>query len=137
MLTHAVSFLRRFITNEKPSPKPFTSRFSVMPNEPKGVILIGMIHGIGAESPTQVLALIAAASTGEANVGIALLIVFLLGMCISNLLVAGISVCGYTKLRNHMQIYRSLGMVTAALSFGVGVAFLLGLSEHLPQLCGV
>ena len=48
---------------------------------------VGMIHGIGAETPTQVLIFLAAAGAGGKLVGLTLLGCFLVGLLTSNTLI--------------------------------------------------
>src|SRR5262245_51302207 len=49
---------------------------------------IGMIHGIGAETPTQVLIFVTAAGAGGEGTGLLLLVAFLAGLVTSNSVVA-------------------------------------------------
>src|SRR5207237_1056383 len=55
---------------------------------PRTAFGIGMIHGIGAETPTQVLIFLAAAGTGGRGTGVLLLVCFLVGLLSSNSLIA-------------------------------------------------
>src|SRR5207245_10705617 len=49
---------------------------------------VGMIHGIGAETPTQVLIFVTAAGAGGKAAGLVLLVAFLVGLLASNTLIA-------------------------------------------------
>src|SRR4051812_33717882 len=51
-------------------------------------LTIGMLHGVGAETPTQVILFVAAAGAGGTSAGVALLIAFLVGLLASNSLIA-------------------------------------------------
>jgi len=102
-----------------------------------GSLVLGAVHGIGAETPTQVLAFVAAASARGTGMGMAVLGSFVLGMFLSNMAVAWLAICGYRTVRGRQFIYRGLGMATAALSFGVGLVFLCGQARALPALAGI
>ena len=48
---------------------------------------VGMLHGIGAETPTQVVIFLTAAGAGGPIAGIVILVVFLVGLLSSNTLI--------------------------------------------------
>ncbi len=52
--------------------------------------LVGVIHGLGAETPTQILLFLMAANLGGTGVGLLGLLMFILGLLIMNTLPAGI-----------------------------------------------
>ena len=81
-----------------------------------GAVGIGLVHGIGAETPTQVLALAA---------GTVSLAPFLLGLFLANTVVAVVAVIGLTERR-----LRWLNALVGAFSIYVG-AFLLATSPPL------
>src|SRR5712691_1251783 len=56
---------------------------------------VGMIHGIGAETPTQVLIFLSAAGAGGARGGIVVLAAFIVGLLSSNSLITFGSAMGY------------------------------------------
>src|SRR6266511_1846308 len=56
---------------------------------------VGMIHGIGAETPTQVLIFLSAAGAGGASAGIIVLVAFIVGLLSSNSLITFGSAMGY------------------------------------------
>ena len=86
---------------------------------------IGMIHGVGAETPTQVSAFLVLLGIGGGLNAIFFLIFFVLGIFISNLLVAGFSLYGYKKLMQNQKIYIGVGLITAIFSIALGLIFLL------------
>jgi len=69
---------------------------------------IGMIHGIGAETPTQMVLFIAAASAGL-TVGIGMLGFFILGLIIANSIVCALFILGYRSASNRQKVYRGIG----------------------------
>jgi hypothetical protein len=77
-----------------------------------GAIVVGLVHGVGAETPTQVLALAA---------GTASLAPFLLGLFLANMLVAAVAVVGLTDAR-----LRLLNALVGGFSLCVGIPYLLG-----------
>ncbi len=95
---------------------------------------IGMIHGIGAETGTQVLVITTAVGAGSQVMGVVALVGFLIGLLISNSVVTVISSVGFVSSRQRQWIYVSAGMVAAVFSLFVGTFFLLQASDALPNL---
>lgn len=98
--------------------------------------LIGIVHGIGAETPTQVLLFIAADGAAGSRLGAILVMVFILGLLISNAIITVLSTFGYVGARKNTPVLMFLGGLTAAFSLTVGTIFLLGQSSTLPALLG-
>lgn len=92
----------------------------------KSAFGIGLIHGVGAETPTQVAALAALVGIGGGLKAVLFLILFVLGIFSSNLLVAVFSSYGYLKARHKNKIYLIIGFLTALFSLTVGIIFLIG-----------
>lgn len=88
--------------------------------------LIGTIHGIGAETPTQILLFVTAAGVGGGIYGSFLLLIFVIGLLISNSLVVILSFLGLAKVRKNFKIYGSLGILVGAISIIIGALFFLG-----------
>lgn len=86
---------------------------------------IGMIHGVGAETPTQVGAFLVLLGIGGGIKAVLFLIFFVLGIFISNLLIAGFSLYGYKKAAQNQNIYISIGLITAIFSIALGILFLI------------
>jgi len=97
---------------------------------------VGMLHGIGAETPTQVIVLAAAAGIGGGMASVVFLAVFLAGLFCSNTLVAMGSLAGLFDRERAFPVYVALSVVVATFSFGVGLLLLLGRAEALPTLLG-
>ena len=98
--------------------------------------LVGMIHGIGAETPTQVLIFVAAAGAGGPAVGIVLLAVFLAGLLASNTGIAIASTYGFLAAGRSFKIYAGVALVTGTFSIIVGFLFVFGKGTVLPALFG-
>jgi hypothetical protein len=97
---------------------------------------VGMIHGVGAETPTQVLVFLAAAGAGGRWVGVVVLLTFIVGLLASNTLITLGSAFGFLRASEHFGIYVTVALVTAAFSLVIGTIFLLGETTLLPALFG-
>jgi hypothetical protein len=93
---------------------------------------IGMVHGVGAETPTQVLLFLTAAGIGGNAGGVVLLVTFLAGLFASNTLVALGSALGFLGSQRRSWLFVILASVTGAFSLWVGVSYLLGGPPALP-----
>ena len=89
------------------------------------VIGVGMIHGVGAETPTQIGAFLVLLGIGGGAKALLFLLFFVLGIFISNLLVATFSLYGYKKALQNPTIYMVIGLLTAFFSIAIGSLFML------------
>ena len=96
--------------------------------------LIGMLHGVGAETPTQVALFVAAAGVGGAGFGFALLCAFIVGLLLSNTGIALIAAQGFLDARRHFGVHATVSVWVAALSLALGVALLAGNGDAFPAL---
>lgn len=99
--------------------------------------LVGMIHGIGAETPTQVLLFVLALGAGVAGgreVGAVLVLAFVLGLVITNTLMAVLGAYGYVGSSNRQRLFRTVAFVTGSFSVLLGTAFILGAGGYLPDV---
>ena len=103
----------------------------------KTAFIVGMIHGIGAETPTQLLLFVAATGAGGRLFGSILVITFVVGLMISNTVITTISILGLAKAKQGSLIYVFLAGVTSIFSIIVGCIFLFGKSGVLPAILGV
>jgi hypothetical protein len=97
---------------------------------------IGAVHGIGAETPTQILVFLAAARAGGTAIGITLLICFIAGLLASNTVVALTAAFGFLGASKHFPLYVTVSVVVAAFSLVVGTLFVIGQTPLLPALTG-
>jgi hypothetical protein len=93
---------------------------------------VGMIHGIGAETPTQVLIFLTAAGAGGPLVGMSVLATFIVGLVASNSVITVGSSLGYLQASRHFALYAGVAVVTAVFSLVVGTLFVLGEEGVLP-----
>jgi len=94
---------------------------------------IGMIHGIGAETGTQVLLIAALGGAATHGLGLAMLATFVIGLLISNTLIAALSSFGFAKSAGIKQVCFGAAMLTAAFSLIVGTYFVAGQADRLPN----
>jgi hypothetical protein len=99
-------------------------------------VLVGALHGVGAETPTQVVIFLAAAGAGGAWAGVVTLGVFLLGLFAANTALALASSSGFLAATKRFGVYAAVSIVTAVASLVLGVSFVLGKDAWLPALFG-
>jgi hypothetical protein len=97
---------------------------------------VGMLHGIGAETPTQIVVLAAAAGAGGGVAGVVFLLAFLAGLFCSNSLLAIASTAGLLHRERAFPIYVGLSLLIATFSLLVGLTLVLGGGERLPSWLG-
>jgi hypothetical protein len=95
---------------------------------------VGMIHGIGAETGTQVLLIAAVGGASSAGLGVPMLLAFVLGLLISNFVIVVVSSVGFVASQTREMIYVVVGAVAGVFSLVIGAVFLLGLDNVLPDL---
>jgi cytochrome c biogenesis protein CcdA len=97
-------------------------------------VSIGVIHGIGAETGSQALLLAAAAGATSALTGSFLLIAFVVGLVVSNTIIAIASTAGLLGTDRHRKFHMVLGVVIAVFSLALGAMFVLGMGDALPSI---
>ena len=97
---------------------------------------VGMIHGVGAETPTQVLIFLTAAGAGGRAAGIAVLVAFIIGLLGSNSLIAVGSAWGFLQASTNFPLYATVAVLTAVFSLVLGTLFVLGKESVLPAILG-
>jgi high-affinity nickel permease len=97
---------------------------------------VGMLHGIGAETPTQVIIFVTAAGAGGNAAGVAVLVAFIVGLVSSNSLITLGSAYGFLRASRNFAVYATVAVITAVFSLAIGTLFLLGKETLLPALFG-
>ena len=97
---------------------------------------VGMIHGIGAETPTQVVIFLTAAGAGGQLAGELILAVFLVGLLASNTLITVGSAFGFVTASKNWKLYVAVAILTATMSLVIGTLFLFGEGSLLPAFFG-
>ena len=97
---------------------------------------IGCVHGVGAETPTQLVVLTTAAGAQGSGAGVAFLLAFTFGLIASNTSVATAMAVGRIDPERSFPFYAALSVAIALFSIAAGTCFLLGASGSLPAISG-
>jgi high-affinity nickel-transport protein len=95
---------------------------------------VGMIHGVGAETGTQVLLIAAVGGASSAGLGVPMLFAFVLGLLISNFGIVLLSSVSFVSSQARERLYVAIGAVAGLFSLFVGTIFLFGQDGTLPDL---
>jgi high-affinity nickel-transport protein len=104
---------------------------------PRTAFGVGMIHGIGAETGTQVLLIAAVGGAASAGLGVPMLFAFVIGLLISNFAIVAISSVGFVASQTRERVYVLVGAIAGVFSLAIGSVFLLGQDVVLPDLSSV
>ena len=98
--------------------------------------VVGVIHGLGAETPTQILLFLMTVNLGGTGAGLLGLLMFIIGLLFMNTLMCA-SVAGlFSATLARPNALRALTLLTSVYSIVVGVIFLWGSAAKLPSLTG-
>ena len=95
---------------------------------------VGVIHGIGAETGTQVLLIAAVGGASSAGLGVPMLFAFVIGLLMSNFAIVLLSSMSFVGSQARERLYVGIGAVAGLFSLFVGTIFLFGLEGSLPDL---
>jgi high-affinity nickel-transport protein len=95
---------------------------------------VGMVHGIGAETGTQVLLIAAVGGASSAGLGVPMLFAFVVGLLLSNFAIVLLSSVGFVASQTRERFYVAIGFVAGVFSLAVGAVFFFGLEGSLPSL---
>ncbi len=123
----------RKIFGGAPDVKPQDTR---EPYSRRSVFVIGVIHGLGAETPSQLLLFLLAANLGGVARGFLGLGMFLAGLLVMNTLMTASAVGIFGASAAKPRLLRFVVGFTAAYSLVVGTIFLFGSASFLPPLGG-
>lgn len=87
-----------------------------------GAFCVGILHGFGAETPTQVAVLSSSVGFNNLFLSIAQLFLFVLGLLLSTTLVVMFASWGFKKTKVKQHAYLLLGSVTGLYSVILGVS---------------
>jgi high-affinity nickel permease len=124
--------VRRVFKPELVRPEPFRWNYSG-----KSVFFIGVLHGLGAETPSQLMLFFLAASLGGTTLGFIGLLAFAIGLVVMNGVMTATLGGVYTATsgaQHRPAVFRWVAIAGAVYSFVIGVIFLLGSSGKLPPL---
>jgi high-affinity nickel-transport protein len=103
---------------------------------PRSAFAVGVLHGTGAETPTQVVLFASAGAAGSTEGAMFILLAFVSGLVISDLGIAAAWLTGFVGLRRSIKAQLVLGGLTGVTSLAVGGLFLAGRAAVLPALFG-
>jgi ABC-type nickel/cobalt efflux system permease component RcnA len=103
---------------------------------PATSLAVGMIHGVGAETPTQLLVFLVAVQAGGRVAGATLLAAFVGGLVASNTLIALASTFGFLRAARNFFVYASVAVLVGCFSLVVGLLFLFGRGSVMPVIFG-
>jgi len=112
-----------------PKPDPFAFRY-----DRSSVFTVGIIHGLGAETPSQLLLFLLAANLGGTSRGFFGLLSFIAGLLIMNTLMTATASGIFASSTHRPRVQTFVTSLTAAYSFIIGSVFLFGASDKLPPL---
>jgi len=113
------------------APRVFKDGYST-----KSTFLVGVIHGLGAETPTQILLFLMAANLGGTAAGLLGLLMFIVGLVVMNTLMCASAAGIFSASLARPNALRALTLATSAYSIVVGAIFLWGSAGKLPSLTG-
>jgi high-affinity nickel permease len=121
--------VRRLWNKEARKPE----RFQWMYNG-KSVFAIGVLHGVGAETPSQLALFFLTANLGGTSRGMLGLAAFSLGLVAMNALMTASMGGAFRASGGHPRFYHAIAWTGAAYSCIIGLIFLFGISDRLPSL---
>jgi len=126
---HAAWRVRRIGNPDAPRPNPFAFRY-----DRSSIFIVGIIHGLGAETPSQLLLFLLAANLGGTSRGFFGLLCFIAGLLVMNTIMTASASGIFASSQNRPRIQTFITSITAVYSFVIGSIFLLGASDKLPPL---
>ena len=101
---------------------------------PKTAFGVGMIHGVGAETGSQVLLIAAVGGAASLGLGIPMMLAFIVGLLITNTLIVVITATTFVASQLRQRIYVGVGVVAGAFSLVIGLLFVFQAEGVLPDL---
>ncbi len=121
--------VRRCFNRQAPRPDRFQWMYTG-----KSVFVIGALHGIGAETPSQLALFFLTANLGGTSRGMLGLAAFAIGLVAMNALMTASMGGAFSVGGHHPRIYHAIAWTGAAYSCIIGFIFLFGISDRLPAL---
>jgi hypothetical protein len=128
--------LAQLFPNQHPHQHSHDEHPEPLPYGAGSCFVLGLVHGAGAETPTQVVLFATAAGAGGAIAGSSVLLAFIFGLLICNTGMSLLASLGFRQARHRVTFSLSLGILTGVFSSIVGTLFLCGQSALLPALFG-
>lgn len=121
--------VRRIWNRQAPKPNRFQWIYTG-----KSVFAIGMLHGVGAETPSQLALFFLTANLGGTSRGLMGLLAFAIGLITMNALMTASMGGAFSTGGRHPRFYHAIAWTGAAYSCIIGTIFLFGVSNLLPSL---
>lgn len=121
--------LRSLGNPDLPRPEPFRFQY-----DRSSVFVVGVIHGLGAETPSQLLLFLLAANLGGTSRGFLGLLCFIAGLLVMNTMMTASASGIFASSKHQPRVQIFVTSLTAAYSFLIGSIFLFGMSDKLPPL---
>jgi high-affinity nickel permease len=121
--------VRRIWNRQAPRPRRFQWMYTG-----KSVFVIGILHGVGAETPSQLALFFLTANLGGTSRGMLGLAAFSVGLVTMNALMTASIGGAFSAGGHHPGFYRAIAWTGAAYSCIIGLIFLFGISDRLPAL---
>jgi len=121
--------VRRLWNRQAPKPERFQWLYTG-----KSVFTIGMLHGVGAETPSQLALFFLTANLGGTSRGMLGLAAFAIGLVAMNALMTASMGGAFRASGRHPRFYHAIAWAGAAYSCVIGAIFLFGISDRLPPL---
>lgn len=121
--------VRRMANPQAPRPQRFQWIYTG-----KSVFLIGVLHGVGAETPSQLALFFLAANLGGTSRGLIGLAAFAFGLIAMNALMTATLGSAIVAGGARPHLYHAIAWTGAVYSFGIGIIFLFGIADRLPTL---
>tara|TARA_B110000014_G_C19931863_1_gene482073 strand:- start:242 stop:769 length:528 start_codon:yes stop_codon:yes gene_type:complete len=93
---------------------------------------VGILHGIGLETPTQIAIFVATTQASGKLGGVYILCAWVVGLLIANSSIAMISVSTSNWLQQHVNVYRYIAAGVGLLSLIVGILVCIEQDDLLP-----
>jgi high-affinity nickel-transport protein len=129
MLIHAGYHRARLAFKRREEGAPVEAYTPPKNFDTRSVFVIGVIHGLGAETPSQLMIFLLAANLGGAALGM-----LGLGMLTMNAVMTASAAGLFGASRHRPQFLRVVSALTAIYSLAMGIIFLAGRASFLPTL---
>ena len=97
---------------------------------------VGMVHGIGAETPTQMLLFASAAGAGTALIGAGVVFAFVAGLVAANFVVSLVATTSLAAPDRWPRVHVTVAVLVALSSLVIGSAYLFGHADPVGALLG-
>ena len=101
---------------------------------PRTAFGVGMIHGVGAETGSQVLIIAAVGGASSVGLGIPMMLAFIVGLLLSNSAIVFVTATGFVAGQTRNRVYLVIGVAAGVFSLVVGLLFLFQAQGVLPDL---